>query len=142
MILLWFILGIALIFSIARYNESNKLFWTLFVAYILGFTGTKMLVQTVGGNKQSNVNQAQVYSTQVQPTVKSVSTPFQIKVATAYKKVTGSKPVGQSLTPDLSENDITSSEVSERTRDQPQLTLTQPPELWLAKGILTLHESG
>ena len=40
-----FIVGILLILGIAKYNKSNKLFWTLFTAYTLGFAGMKLVTQ-------------------------------------------------------------------------------------------------
>lgn len=39
MILVYFVLGIILAFVIARYNESNKLFWILLTSFMLGITG-------------------------------------------------------------------------------------------------------
>ena len=39
MILTYFVLGLLLAFGIARYNQSNKLFWTLFMSFILGIAG-------------------------------------------------------------------------------------------------------
>ena len=37
--LLLFFLGLTCIFLIARYNGSNKLFWTLLLAMMSGFIG-------------------------------------------------------------------------------------------------------
>ena len=42
MVLFWFILGTIAITLIARYNESDKLFWKLFLAFVLGFASCKM----------------------------------------------------------------------------------------------------
>lgn len=36
MTLFWFMLGLALVIGIARYNESNKLFWALFCSLLVG----------------------------------------------------------------------------------------------------------
>lgn len=36
MTLFWFVLGLALVVGIARYNESNKLFWALFCSLLIG----------------------------------------------------------------------------------------------------------
>lgn len=37
--LLWLATALLFIFMVSRYNESNKLFWTLFTAMMLGFAG-------------------------------------------------------------------------------------------------------
>ena len=38
-----FVIGVLIILGIAKYNKSNKLFWTLFTAYTLGFAGMKLV---------------------------------------------------------------------------------------------------
>lgn len=143
MILLWFLLGIALIFGIARYNESNKLFWTLLFAYVMGFAGTKMVLQTVNGNEQGNGNLTQVCSTQAPTTSLSMLSYYVTSdLSKATKVVTAQVPVGQGFTPAICESNIALSEVFGRTRDQPLLTLIKPPELCLQKVISTLHDTG
>ncbi len=144
MILLWFILGIALILAIARYNESNKLFWTLLFAFVMGFAGAKMYLDVHHGDEQqSNVNLTQVSSTQVSTTTLSA---LQHYVTSSMlqngKVVTAHKPVGQGTSPATSETGVILSEVFGRTRDQPQLSLIKPPELCLPKDFSTLHDTG
>ena len=142
MILLWFFLAVVLILAIARYNESNKLFWTLLFAFVMGFAGTKMVLNTISGNeKESNVNQTQVISTQM-PTEALSTIQYYITdaVCEANDAVTGQYFVGQSM-PVSSENVILS-EIYGRTRDQPQSSLIKPPELCLQKSFLTLHDTG
>ena len=63
MVLFWFLLGIALILCIARYNESNKLFWSLFIAYIGAFT-TASIVLALNNHEPKKVNLTQVCPTQ------------------------------------------------------------------------------
>jgi hypothetical protein len=58
---LLFLLGIVLITLLARYNESNKLFWTLFTCYTLGFVGAKLIYDVASEKKSSSI-------TAVQPT--------------------------------------------------------------------------
>lgn len=48
-----FVLGIILICGIARYNESNKLFWTLLTAYVLSFTVGTIAYNAFRGEKES-----------------------------------------------------------------------------------------
>jgi hypothetical protein len=119
MTLLWFVLGIALIFGIARYNESNKLFWVLLFSYLIGFAGTKMMIDVRHGETQSNVNTTEVYSTQVPTTTFSMLSCYATSVLSEDKEaVTEQKPVSQSIISVNSENVILS-EVFGRTRDQP-----------------------
>lgn len=142
MILLWFVLGIILIFGIARYNESNKLFWTLLLSYVMGFAGAKMVLDAHCSNEKGNDNLTQVYSTQMSATSLSILTYYITSDTSKNSNVVTAQPsVSQGYTPVPCEKDITLSEVFGRTRDQPQLTLIKPPELWLQKDISTLHDA-
>lgn len=60
--LMLFVFGVVLITLLARYNESNKLFWTLLTCYTLGFVGTKLIYDAFGKEE----SKAKVES--VQPT--------------------------------------------------------------------------
>lgn len=51
MTLLLFILGLFAIFCIGRYNESNKLFWTLLIAFVGGFTTASVAIKSMRENK-------------------------------------------------------------------------------------------
>lgn len=129
MILLWFAIGIALIIGIARYNESNKLFWTLLFAYMVGFAGTKMISQVIGGEKQSNEHFAQMPSIQAPAAALSTVSYFVTDVMPKVSNVvTAHKPVGQSVASVASEVEVTLSEVFGGIRDQPQTTPLKPPE--------------
>lgn len=142
MILLWFVLGILLAFAIARYNESNKLFWQLMLAFVLGYAATVMCTRTFDEEGRSSVNLTQVYPTQVpviMPNSKIYFLNGMCDVATT--KVTASEPVSQDITPVLYKIGIVPSEVFGRTRDQPIVTLTQPPEC-LTKVFSTHHDTG
>ena len=142
MILLWFILATALIFAIARYNESNKLFWTLLFALVVGFAGTKMVYDINRGSKQSDVKLTQVYSTQVQHQTSNALQYFTTDAfGEAPNVVTAQNPVSQTM-PVSSEPSVILSKVFGRTRDQPILSLLKPPELCLQKDFLILHDSG
>lgn len=59
-----FILGILIILCIAKYNESNKLFWTLFTAFTLGFAGMKVVADTFSEKEQSETTFNQAYPIQ------------------------------------------------------------------------------
>lgn len=53
MTLFWFVIGILAIISISRYNESDKLFWKLFISFLGGFA-TVVAVSEYISNKQQN----------------------------------------------------------------------------------------
>ena len=128
MILLWFALGTLLAYGIARYNESNKLFWQLFLAFVLGFTATVVCNRAFHSEERSNDNLTQVCPTQVLYVVQgNAYYPTRIDITTPLK-VTGSELVSQDITPVLNEVEVASSEVFGRTRDQPIQTIIQPPE--------------
>ena len=126
MILLWFLAGILFALCIARYNESNRLFWQLSIAFLLGYAVTVMVNRT-NGSEKSNANLTQVCPTQGQIEVQSVPTLFQLYNGYTNKSVTGSIPVSQEFTPDKCEDSVISSEISRRTRDQPT-KLLKPPQ--------------
>lgn len=103
MLIALFILGILMIFGIARYNESNKLFWILFTAYILGFAGTKVIVDTFGKKGQSEKTLDQAYPTQgLNATSNTYMCFLADELQTTNVKET-SKPVSQANMPEVIE---------------------------------------
>ena len=127
MVLLWFTIGALLAFGIARYNESNKLFWQLILAFVLGYAAAVMVDRTFG-SERSNDDLVQVGPTQM-PVIAPNSTFYSLAdVMMAPTKVTALESVSQVYS--LVENEVTiiPSKVYGRTRDQPLKTLTQPPE--------------
>ncbi len=123
MVLLWFILGILLIFAIARYNESNMLFWTLLFSLIIGFAGAKMMLDINHGNEQkSNISNVQANPTQVPTTpLSAILYCATEELVESNNVVTAQKPVGQGIMPAANETDVILSEIFGRTRDQPQI---------------------
>lgn len=142
MVLLQFISGIAIIFGIARYNESNKLFWGLLLAFILGFTGAKIVLDAHNSDEQSNDYSVQMYSTQVPVSSVSTAMYYTTREDEDGNVVTAHNPVGQGITSETYWEDIILSEILRRTRDQPQLNLIKPPELCLPKDFSIHHDSG
>lgn len=127
MTLTLFILGLLLILGIARYNESNKLFWTLSIAYILGFACTKMVYDSFSTNEQSEQSLNQAYPTQgLLPTANAFMLFNNADSYTTDVKVT-SKPVGQAITPDYIEPLFTLSNVSGATQGLTLHILPNPP---------------
>ena len=125
MTLFLFILGLVLITLISRYNESNKLFWTLLTVYTLGFVGTKLIYDNFVADESKNTFE------QVQPTqgLMAASGSFQFLVtddtSSATTKVT-SKPVSKAIVPAI-ERSITLSDVSGVTEGLYLHVLPNPP---------------
>jgi uncharacterized membrane protein len=126
MTLALFLLGLLIIFVISRYNESNKLFWSLLTCYIIGFSAGVLYHKYSKENKESDVELTQAYPTQGL-TVMSGTTEYLLAdvMSVAFKKET-SKPVSQAITPVLCELGITSS-VCGATHKQYFHILPNPP---------------
>lgn len=126
MTIIVFILGLLIILGIARYNESNKLFWILFVSYVLGFAGVKMLLDVFGEKEQSEVSLNQAYPIQGLATMDNAFVCEVTNICSPTTK-TMSKPVGQAYTPDFVEKTITLSDVHGVTHGLYLHNLANPP---------------
>lgn len=121
-----FILGIVLITLIARYNESNKLFWALLTCYVLGFAGVKLIHDSFAKDEGKTTFM------QVQPTQGLAASSGSLVYLLADdglpapKKVT-SKPVSQAIVPAY-ERSFTSSNVPEVTQGYLHV-LPNPPNV-------------
>ena len=128
MTLALYVLGVLVIAAIARYNESNKLFWTLFTTFTLGYAGTTMLIKSA--SKQSESECTQVVPTQV--AIPNYPTTLYMLVGDsidAPKKET-SKPVSQVI-PVTTAEGFTTVNVTRSSRDQPIIhVLPNPPTLY------------
>jgi hypothetical protein len=120
-----FVLGLVIIFAVSRYNESNKLFWSLLVCYLLAFTAST-LYNSYGDEKEgSNVELTQAYPTQGLPIMSETA----FLVAGSDLATTGDmspKPVSQVITPELCEFNTTSS-VCGVTHEQNFYIFPNPP---------------
>ena len=126
MTLLMFILGILLIAGIARYNNSNKLFWILFTCFTLGFTGVKVLNDTFKDKEQNEMSLNQAYPTQGLPAMGNAFVCVTDNISDATLETT-SNPVGQVNTPDYIESILTLSDVSGVTQGLYLHMLANPP---------------
>lgn len=59
-----FLVGIAVILLIARYNKSNKLFWTLLLAMLAGFAGGTIATKVMKNDNGSHASLYQSMPTQ------------------------------------------------------------------------------
>lgn len=65
MTLFMFLIGILIILGIARYNESEKLFWTLFVSFTGTFAAATAVSEYMDSKKQDKVEVVSSAPTQV-----------------------------------------------------------------------------
>ena len=126
MTLALFVFAILVAILFARYNESNKLFWTLFVSLTLGIAGVKVLYDTCGHKEQSEQSLDQAYPTQALPVAKDTCLCFFDNIGSALVKET-SKPVSKALTPEYIEQLSTLSNVSGVTQGIYLHVLPNPP---------------
>lgn len=127
MTLALFILGILIIFGIARYNESNKLFWTLLFAYTIGFAGTKVLYDTFKEKKQSETTLNQACPIQGLIAAGNTIAYFKETACDLTPTKVTSNLVGQVYTPDTVERNNTLSCVSGVTQGRNFKNLPNPP---------------
>ena len=123
MVLFWFIIGVIAITLIARYNESDKLFWKLFLAFVLGFASAKMYYHLTNERNENTL-------TQVSPTQASMelSGIAQFFLAGSTPEITVSEsyvPVSQAYAPAGSESSLILSKIAGGTRDQPPFLTSQ-----------------
>lgn len=135
MTFIWFIFGIALITLIARYNESNALFWKLFLSFILGIAVASLVTKCNSNNEQNEEVLAQVSPMQVSDCMPSNALYLLADIDNPMSTNESSNPVGKVQTSVTNENFFISSEVLANSRDQPQLN-SKPPERCLVKSIL------
>ena len=127
MTLALFLLGLFIILGIARYNESNKLFWTLSIAYILGFACTKMVYDSFSTDEQSEKSLNQAYPTQGLTMTANTAMFFieDVNSSTLVKET--SNLVSKVYTPEYIERKFTLSNVSGVTQGLTIHTLPNPP---------------
>lgn len=111
-----FSLIVLIVGAIARYNESNKLFWTLLTPFVVAFAVTKMI------QKDSSPKQDETVTLQVSPTQSPVLTSDAFMYLLAGDSVSETKKetspsVGKDTIP--VENDtIIRSKATSKIRDQ------------------------
>ena len=115
MTILWFLLGIAIILGIARYNESDSLFWKLLVSFV-GAYGAAVLVSNYVQSKEKKDRIEIVCSAPMQATQAVSHSTAVFPLPTLTKPM--AKPASQDKPTAII--DSTSSKVSgNNNRDQP-----------------------
>lgn len=120
MILFWFLVGILGIYLIARYNQSNKLFWILLFSYVGMFTAG-----TIFAKANSAESRNKTIHTQVCPTQAKMMTSSEASFVTddfsssTIVKVLTSVPVSKDYTLALCVDGFVSSKIYGKIRGQP-----------------------
>lgn len=127
MTLALFIFAIVLALGIARYNNSNKLFWTLLTCFILGIACTKIVSDTLSEKEQSEQSLDQAYPTQGLAVTGNTFMLFTNPDNYSTDVKVTSKPVSQAITPDYIELLNTLSYVSGVTQGLYLHALPNPP---------------
>lgn len=118
MTLLAFIATIGVISAIARYNESDKLFWQLLVSFVGAYAAVTVATKLLGEEKQNEVvmiEKAPMQALESMPTLYA-SVVTDNSLATRGEK--SPKPVGKDML--LSQSNNILSEVHRKARGQPQ----------------------
>lgn len=118
MVLFWFIVGIIVIIGISRYNESDALFWKLFLAFLLGFASCKVYMHITDSN-QDKENLTQVYPTQASKMIPGTAQFFlagnQSEITVAISKT----PASKDCAPAQSEVNLIVGKIFGNARDRP-----------------------
>lgn len=122
-----FIIGTLLALGIARYNESNKLFWILFISFIMGIAAVNVLDNAFGKKEQSSESFNQAYPTQGLCTVDNAFVCIFEDICTLATVKETSKLVSKAYTPDYVESLATLSDVSGATQGLYIHALANPP---------------
>ena len=97
MILFWFILGMAVIFGITRYNEDESLFWKLTISFLGAFLAGLLAYSYVKENKQNKVEYVTSIPTQVPNSSSHAVCVLAELSELATPEATVSEPVSQEL---------------------------------------------
>lgn len=101
MTLLWCILGIMIALGIARYHQSNRLFWILAISFLIGIAGASIYNKMSYGGNQSKEQLTQVCPTQGTDILVSIAD--RIKPTSVTAQCLEPAHVSQDYTPDFSE---------------------------------------
>ena len=121
MTFIWLILGIGLIYLLARYNESNGLFWKLLISFLIGFAACDIILHSI--TKQDEDQLTQVCPTQVLVDNSGYAVSPLAELFSPMATDESPNPVSKVYTPNEREFDSSSSEVHALARGQPHLAM-------------------
>ena len=104
-ILLWIVVAFLLALAIARYNESNKTFWVLFISLLIGIAGGSVYTKLIQTNQSEDNSYEGVSPTQALPSQSDTCLLADLMTGTqsCYKP----ELVSQENTPDTYETHLT-----------------------------------
>ena len=119
MTLLAFFFTIAAIIAIARYNENEKLLWSLLVSFIGTYAAVNVAVNLLNNDKKSDkVVMIEKSPMQVQESVPLLNGVLADISLSATMREKSPKPAGKELA--FNQNNVILSEVHRKARGQPQ----------------------
>ena len=112
--------GIAAITLIARYNESESLFWKLFICYVGSWAAVNAAVEIINNDKKGGkvvmIEKAPMQVLESVPSLNAILADMSLAATTREKSP---KPASKELC-SFNQNNVISSEVHRKARGQPQ----------------------
>ena len=112
--------GIAVITLIARYNESESLFWKLFICYVGSWAAVNAAVEIINNDKKGDkvvmIEKAPMQVLESVPSLNAILADMSLAATTREKSP---KPASKELC-SFNQNNVISSEVHRKARGQPQ----------------------
>ena len=112
--------GIAAITLIARYNESESLFWKLFICYVGSWAAVNAAVEIINNDKKGGkvvmIEKAPMQVLESVPSLNAILADMSLAATTREKSP---KPASKELC-SFNQNNVISGEVHRKARGQPQ----------------------
>lgn len=112
--------GIAAITLIARYNESESLFWKLFICYVGSWAAVNAAVEIINNDKKGDkvvmIEKAPMQVLESVPSLNAILADMSLAATTREKSP---KPASKELC-SFNQDNVISSEVHRKARGQPQ----------------------
>ena len=124
MTLIAFLAMTAAIVAIARYNESDSLFWKLFISLVGAYAAATVVHNVIDSKEQDKVVMVTGLPTQVQQSVSCIPYTLEEISLAATKREKSPKPVSKDST--IKTNDSILSKVLVSARGQPQVESVFP----------------
>lgn len=118
----WFIAGFVACIAAARYNESDDLFWKLFISFVGAFTAGTVVRTALENDQEQKIVVVESAPTQVLESMPGVAAFRLADISlSATRGEKSPKPVSKDSS--LNENDSLLSEVLSSARGQPQMCM-------------------
>ena len=114
MTLFWFLFGTAFCIAVSRYNESDQLFWKLFISFIGAFTAATVVKTAMENEKQDKIIMVDSAPTQVLESMPYNTCTLADILLLAPMREKSPKPVSKDSTIDQSDSILSKVFVSAR----------------------------